>query len=301
MEDFIFSSDVLYENLNTLKIMYPFLITGSAGKSVLGKDIPYVRIGRGQKEVFYSASIHANEWITSIVLLEFLYEYCSAFQNNSTIWGFSARRLFETVSIYIMPMVNPDGVDLVTGAIRPNSAEYKQAQKIASNFPDIPFVDGWKANIRGIDLNLQFPAGWQNAREIKYAQGFTQPAPRDFVGYGPLTEPEALAIYNFTLRHNFRLILSYHSQGEVIYWQFQNYNPPGAFFIGTQFANVSGYSLESTPYNSSFAGYKDWFIQNYNRPGYTIEVGLGTNPLPITQFDKIYTDNLGILVLGAIL
>lgn len=301
MEDFIFSSDVLYENLNTLKSMYPFLITGSAGKSVLGKDIPYVRIGRGQKEVFYSASIHANEWITSIVLLEFLYEYCSAFQNNSTIWEFSARRLFETVSIYIMPMVNPDGVDLVTGAIHPNSAEYKQAQKIASNFPDIPFVDGWKANIRGIDLNLQFPAGWQNAREIKYAQGFTQPAPRDFVGYGPLTEPESLAIYNFTLRHNFRLILSYHSQGEVIYWQFQNYNPPGAFFIGTQFANVSGYSLESTPYNSSFAGYKDWFIQNYNRPGYTIEVGLGTNPLPITQFDRIYADNLGILVLGAIL
>ena len=70
------------------------------------------------------------------------------------------------------------------------------------------------------------------------------PAPRDFVGYGPLTEPETLAVYNFTLQHNFRLILAYHSQGEVIYWQFQNYSPPGAFQIGTQFANVSGYSLE---------------------------------------------------------
>ena len=116
-----------------------------------------------------------------------------------------------------------------------------------------------------------------------------------------MTEPEALAIYNFTLRHNFRLILSYHSQGEVIFWHFQNYNPPGALFIGNQFASVSSYSLESTPYNSSFAGYKDWFIQNYNRPGYTIEVGLGTNPLPLTQFSKIYTDNLGILVLGAVL
>ncbi len=148
---------------------------------------------------------------------------------------------------------------------------------------------------------MQFPAGWQNAREIKFAQGFTQPAPRDFVGFGPLTEPEALSIYNFTFRHNFRLILAYHSQGEVIYWQFQGYNPPGAYFIGNQFASVSGYSLESTPYNSSFAGYKDWFIQNYNRPGYTIEVGQGINPLPITQFSKIYKDNLGILVLGAVL
>ena len=161
---------------------------------------------------------------------------------------------------------------------------------------------GWKfLKSTGVDLNLQFPAGWQNARDIKYSQGFNKPAPRDFVGYGPLTEPEALAIYNFTLQHNFRLILAYHSQGEVIFWQFQNYNPPNSFFIGTQLANVSRYSLESTPFNSSFAGYKDWFIQNYNKPGYTIEVGLGINPLPLTQFNKIYNDNLSILVLGAIL
>ena len=66
-------------------------------------------------------------------------------------------------------------------------------------------------------------------------------------------------------------------------------------------ANVSGYTLEDTPYASSFAGYKDWFIQNYNRPGYTIEVGFGENPLPISEFDTIYAENLGILVLGLIL
>ena len=152
-----------------------------------------------------------------------------------------------------------------------------------------------------MDLNLQFPAGWNQAKEIKYEQGFTKPAPRDFVGYGPLTEPEAMAIYNFTLAHKFRLVIAYHTQGEVIFWQFQNYNPPESLYIGQQFANVSGYSLEDTPYNSSFAGYKDWFIQTYNRPGYTIEAGMGDNPLPISEFNKIYDDNLGILVLGAIL
>ena len=113
MEDFNFSSNVVYENLDTLRQQYPFLQTGSAGKSVLGKDIPYVRVGRGQKEVFYSAAIHANEWITSIILLEFLHEYCNAILNNSIIGGFSARRLFESVSIYIMPIVNPDGVILI--------------------------------------------------------------------------------------------------------------------------------------------------------------------------------------------
>lgn len=174
MDDFVFSSNLLYENLQILKQAYPFLQTGSIGKSVLGKDIPFVRVGRGQKEVFYSASYHANEWITSILLLEFLYEYCAAIQNNSTIWNFSARRLFDSVSIYIVPLVNPDGVDLVTGALPTTSQSYKQAQKIADEYPTISFPDGWKANIRGIDLNLQFPAGWKNAREIKYSQGFTR-------------------------------------------------------------------------------------------------------------------------------
>ena len=150
-----------------------------------------------------------------------------------------------------------------------------------------------------MDLNLQFPAGWEIAKEIKYSQGFNKPSPRDFVGFGPLTEPEALAIYNFTLSHDFHLVLAYHTQGKEIYWQFQNYNPVNSYEIGQKLANSSGYRLSSTPYNSSFAGFKDWFIQNYNLPGYTIEAGIGENPLPISQFDTIYKDNIGILILSS--
>lgn len=118
---------------------------------------------------------------------------------------------------------------------------------------------------------------------------------------GPLTEPEAIAIYNFTLSHNFNLVIAYHTQGEEIYWNFQNIIPPRGYEIGTAFANSSGYLLTEVPYNSSFAGYKDWFILQYNRPGFTIEAGLGETPLPISQFNQIYNDNLGILILGAIL
>lgn len=150
-----------------------------------------------------------------------------------------------------------------------------------------------------MDLNLQFPAGWENAREIKFSQGFTSPAPRDFVGFAPLSAPESFAVYRFTLEHNFRLILAYHTQGKEIYWQFQNYAPPESLPIAKAFSQVSNYAVGDVPFNSSFAGYKDWFLQTYSRPGFTIEAGIGTNPLPISQFSQIYRDNLGILLLGA--
>jgi g-D-glutamyl-meso-diaminopimelate peptidase len=96
------------------------------------------------------------------------------------------------------------------------------------------------------------------------------------------------------------LVLAYHSQGQVIYWQFEDYEIPGAEELGQRFAEVSGYALADTPFESAFAGYKDWFIQQFRKPGYTIEVGMGENPLPLSQFDEIYRDNLGILVTAAL-
>ena len=295
-----YNSTKILNDINSLKVVFPFIQIDQIGKSELDKPIYCIRIGIGNKEVFYNATFHANELITTNVLMKFAEDYARAYVENKSIYGINARDLYFNTSLYLVPMVNSDGADLVTGSISNVDNAYINAQNIANSFPNIPFPQGWKANIKGVDLNLQFPAGWDKAKEIKYSQGYNKPAPRDFVGDGPLTASEALAIYNFTLRHNFRLVIAYHTQGQEIYWNFQNINPPGGLDIANKFANVSGYSVENVPYNSSFAGYKDWFIQNYNRPGYTIEAGLGVNPLPMEQFYKIYNDNIGILVFGLV-
>ena len=169
-----YTYELMRSNLYELVSTYPFLQLENVGYSVLGKTITAVKLGRGSKRVFYSASFHANEWITSVLLMKFIEDYCLAYINNSTLFGYSIRNLFNNSSIYLMPMVNPDGVDLVTGYYNPNGSIYNSFKNIANNYPTIPFPSGWKANINGVDLNLQFPAGWEQAKEIKYAQGFTR-------------------------------------------------------------------------------------------------------------------------------
>lgn len=134
-----YSFSLMHQNLVTLNRTYPFLNIQSVGNSVLGKNIYVIKLGRGTKKVFYSASIHANEWITSVLLMKFVEDYCIAYNNNSKLYGYSVKKLFNSVSIYIMPMVNPDGVDLVTGYLSSNSSAYINALNISNKFPDIPF------------------------------------------------------------------------------------------------------------------------------------------------------------------
>lgn len=148
---------LMQQNLIDLNRTYPFINVQVAGNSVLGKNIYVVKLGIGSKKVFYSASIHANEWITSVLLMKFIEDYCIAYNNNSTLYNYSVTDLFNYVSIYIMPMVNPDGVDLVTGFLPKNSFAYLRAQNIANQFSYVPFPDGWKANINGVDLENHQP------------------------------------------------------------------------------------------------------------------------------------------------
>ena len=149
-------------------------------------------------------------------------------------------------------------------------------------------------------MNLNYPAGWLMAREIKFSQGFVTPAPRDYVGRAPLNQLETQALAGYTEFIQPELVLAYHTQGKEIYWTFKDYEVPGARELGEEFARLSGYRLADVPYESAYAGYKDWFIQQFRRPGYTIEAGSGENPLPLSQFDEIYRDNLGILVTAAL-
>ena len=279
---------------------YPFCRTRELTTTAFQRPVSLLTIGNGPRVVLFTAAHHANEWITALVLLKYAEDLAEAIENNGILFGQRARELAEAVTIHLVPMVDPDGVDLVVGAIQPGNIQYDLARRLAADYPNIPFPDGWKANLLGVDLNLNYPAGWLQAREIKFNQGYTTPGPRDYVGRAPLNQLETQALARLTEELSPELVLAYHSQGKEIYWTFKDYVVPGARELGEVMARVSGYRLAQVPENSAYAGYKDWFIQNFRRPGYTIEVGSGRNPLPLSQFPEIYRDNVPLLNIAAL-
>ncbi|MFF2854305.1 M14 family zinc carboxypeptidase [Peribacillus sp. NPDC058002] len=282
--------ETMMTDVRRLKTIYPFIKTSPIGDSVLKRDIPEVQIGNGNKRVHYNGSFHANEWITTPVIMTFLNDYLLAITNQADIRGLSVFPFYQQTMLSIVPMVNPDGVELVLKG--PPADESLRRRLVEWNNGSEDF-SGWKANINGVDLNDQFPAKWELEKE---RNNVTEPGPANYSGEGPLTQPEAIAMSELTRKRDFGKVLAFHTQGEVIYWGFEGLEPPESETIVNEFARVSGY--EPVKSANSYAGYKDWFIQDWRRPGFTVELGKGTNPLPISQFDEIYQKSLGIFLAG---
>lgn len=281
-----YTFESLLKDINDLKKIYPFINIKTIGKSVLGKPIHEIKIGKGNKKVHINASFHANEWITTPILMALLNSYLLSLTNGNSIRNLSIMPLYHQTELSIVPMVNPDGVNLVLKG--PPLEIREKILTINGNQTDFT---GWKANIRGVDLNNQYAANWQIEKERKEAKS---PAPRDYPGDAPLTEPEAIAMAELANVRRFDRLIAFHTQGEEFYWGYEGLEPPESNQLANELSRVSGYKAVQNI--DSHAGYKDWFIQEFRKPGFTIELGKGINPLPLSQFNAIYDKALGIFL-----
>lgn len=276
----------LEKDVKKLSSIYPFIKVNTIGKSVLGHPLYEIELGRGKRTVHFNASFHANEWITTPILMKSLNEYVLALTNGKRIHDEHMMPTYHRTRLSIVPMVNPDGVNLVLNG--PPNKMRKQLIELNKGSTDF---SGWKANIRGVDLNNQYPVKWEIEKERKEPKS---PAPRDYPGDHPLTEPEAVAMAQLAEKRQFSLLLAYHTQGREFYWGYDDLEPRESKRLAAEYEKVSGY--KAVQHIDSHAGYRDWFIYEYRKPGFTFELGYGVNPLPLDQFPRIYKEMLSIFI-----
>ncbi|MDL4839357.1 M14 family metallopeptidase [Aquibacillus rhizosphaerae] len=290
----IYTYEQMKEDIIKLEKKYTDIILSERiGNSVDGRKIYALRVGTGKTEIFMNGSHHAREWLTTNLLMNMIEDYCESFVNHTKIGDYFPGDILTEASIWFVPMVNPDGVTLVQ---KGHSSAKKPEEVLKLNNYNHDY-SSWKANIRGVDLNRQYPAGWATLDD-----NVTRPGPMMYKGPSPLSEPETKAVYNFTLHHDFKIAVAYHSSGEELFWK---YKSKGELLkttkrIAEKISEKTGYQLVYPGPNPSGGGFTDWFLDFIKRPGFTPEISplVGPRPVPLKNYDKIWNDNreIGLLL-----
>ncbi len=286
----------LSKGILNLKCSYPFLRTGTLGHSLVFRKIHFIRFGRAENPVLIAAGFHAQEWITTLVLLRFIERLCDAAQKRKNLCSIDVGGALSHSEIIFIPCINPDGIEIaLKGAC--TAGKYRKLVEEVSNKD----LSCWNANARGVDINHNFNAGWQISRKSEIEAGIAGASPRRFGGTHPESEPETQALANLCRTRFPRTAIALHSQGEEIFYEYGKHTPQRGLHLAKIFSASSGYKLVQNTGLYSHAGFKDWFIEEFHRPAFTFELGKGKNPLPLSEFESIYEKIEETLVLACIL
>ncbi|MBR5562377.1 MAG: M14 family metallocarboxypeptidase [Clostridia bacterium] len=278
----------------SLKKAYPWLGVHLIGRSLCQRGIYSLRIGRSENPILIAAGFHGQEWMTSLLALRFAEILLCSKANGTTVFGIDTSCIRREV--IIIPCVNPDGVQIAINGI---DGAWKYAQDVEKIMHSS--TEKWNANAHGVDINHNFDAGWCKLRNMEIESGIVAPSPRRYGGYMPESEPETASLVSLTKLRKPRMAIALHSQGEEIYWEYGENRPPESERIARILSAASGYTLVENSGLASYGGYKDWFIEYFNKPAFTVEIGKGENPLPLTDFEKILDDTIPMLTLATVI
>lgn len=259
--------------------------TFSIGKSVMGKDIKCIKIGRGKKKIVINGAHHGLEYITSAFLTEFIKKYSECLIKNEKLYNFDIVDFFCNITLYIIPMLNPDGVDIAIHGLDITNSWHRKLISLAGIHS---FQTIWQANVNGVDLNHNYDADWNITVD--------SPAPSKFGGEYAFDQPETQHMVNLIREVDCDMLLCFHSQGREIYYDFKGYQDKSSKNIARKMAEISGYEVKKPIGSASYGGCKDWFLKEFGRCAFTVEIGFGRNPLPLSELDNIFEENAKIIL-----
>lgn len=285
----IYTYETMLQHLRSLANHYELLTVDIIGQSVEQRAIYLLKLGHGPKKILLDGSHHGSEWITSFVLLTMVEHYAHYYHTGQSFNGYDVRALLSEYTLYVVPMVNPDGVEIVASNGR-SSANYEQLVEFNGGSRDF---SRWKANARGVDLNRQYPTNWALAQSY----GPPQPAWANYAGPGPLSEPEIIALNRLHESEGFVAHLTYHTVGNMVFYY---YYQTGEQLerdraLAAAVANATGYSLRHS--SGGIGGMaRDHVVTTYQIPSLIME--LGVNKLrPLPEFADMWERNCDVPLL----
>ena len=303
----LYTYDMVMRDIYFLKQRYPDLCEIiKLGTTADGRDIIDVAVGSktASKDVIIQYSMHAREYINTLLGMKQLEELLKGMQGGAEYNGIPYSTILQDVRLHIIPLMNPDGVTISQLGFDGINSETIRADlnKIWATDNEAgrgdvnlaAYTSTWKANALGVDLNRNYDTLWEDAG----VGGTTEPSSARYPGPFAHSENETVALLALEEAVNCFAQIAYHSEGDLIFW---NYGVEGDLYakdeqLAQVVAATTGYPLESTvTSNQSTSGCSDYFIRELGVPSITIETGTGDCPIGIDQWDGIWSRNAQVL------
>jgi len=281
-----YSYDILKQDIAKIHHTYKKIEVKSIGKTHFGRTIYGIKLGEGKQNIVLIGAHHGREWMTSMLLMKKLEGYAKAYQHQTNFGSFSTD-ILNDVSIWFIPMLNPDGVTIQQNTLDKFPQDH-QKYLLAMN-EGLENFERWKANGLGVDLNRQYPADWKALNHQP-----DSPSYQFYKGKKPLEAKEVKVLTQFIREINPVIAVAYHSSGEEVFWNYYN----GKHLhrdkqIAKKVSKLTGYKLGKPPKHATGGGFTDWFITHYHRPALTIEISplVGETSPPLSVFETEWERN----------
>lgn len=279
--EFNYSTNLkLFEELTA---KFPFLKPEIQGRTALGRGIFSLSLGNPKNSVLIAGGFHGSEWLTCLELYLFAERLCTHIAERTSLCGIDVEKAFSMLGVTIIPCVNPDGTEIAVKGV-----EGAKGLKSFVSSAGCENYSKWNANALGVDINHNFNAGWDKLRQLEREEGIDAPSSRRYGGKYPESEAETKALTRLCRLRRFRSAMAIHSQGEELFWRYGENTPKNSAMMAKIIADSCSYKLVDNDGLYSHGGFKDWFIEEFALPGFTMEIGKGENPLPTGQLYEIY-------------
>ena len=285
-----YSYDFLKTDALYLQKIYPDLIkVSSIGQSVEGRDLVLIEFGKGSKKIFVCGTHHAREYISSTYLMYAIDRYAAMYRTGMNETPYNIKEILDNVTFCIVPMVNPDGVNLVqNGVSAVQNPDYVSSMAISEGAKY--GYRAWKANVNGVDVNWNYDKDWYLSRN-RYPRGSI-----GFNGTQPNTEPETRAVSAYVDSQPFEMFLSMHTQGKLLYWADDTVSPT---YIGETVKAKTGFSIKYEKATGVGGSFFDYVYRKYGKATLTVELCnyVGPYPYPDAGFDSVWKGAKDVLLI----
>ncbi len=295
-----YSHQQMEADIHALKERYPDKVQVNViGQSRDGKALYEVVIGNpdAPSHVLFQGAIHGREYMTPLLMMNQM-ELALANYDTGHYDNLALSDMFSQVALHFVPMINPDGVSISQFGLSGITSDDLKQEILSCYSRDVEvgkttlsleeYLPYWKSNGAGVDLNHNFPAYWEAISNPTTSGSYA-----NYKGVSPLSEPESQALANLTNQRTWAATVSYHSMGNIIYWDTDNnQSSASSLALAESISKVTGYRLDNS---KGKGGYKDWIQTNGQQaPSITIEVGSVVCPMPVSEYEYVWTQNKSV-------